>query len=90
MTGGEIKWAFMHGVPVRYIDRVRGLDIRYPRIEEVIYGRSGGTVAVSALLVSRIDSSPTATRARTEDVFFAKEEDEERCRSEMNMAEAGS
>lgn len=90
MTGGEIRWAFLHGVPVRYVDRVRGLDIRYPMIEEVIYRRCGGGVAVSALLISRADSSPSSTRARSEDIFFAKEEDAERCLAELVAAEAVS
>ncbi len=87
MTGGEIKWAFMQGVPVRLIDRVRGLNIRYPRIEEVVYRRDGKRVAVSAALISRAGEAPTATRARSEDVFFAREEDAERCRAEMNTEE---
>ena len=87
MTGEEIKWAFMHGVPVRLIDRARGLDIRYPRIEEVIYRRNGDRVAVSAALISRAGEAPTVTRARSEDIFFAREEDEEKCRA--RSAEAG-
>ena len=90
MTGGEIKWAFMYGVPVRLIDRVRGLDIWYPRIEEVIYRRDENKVAVSASLISCAGIAPTVTRARSEDIFFAREEDEARCLAEMNMAEAGS
>ena len=89
MTSGEIKWAFMQGVPVRYIDRVRSLDIWYPRIEEVVYRWDGQRVVVSASLISRAGEAPTVTRVRMEDVFFAREEDEARCRAEMNMAEAG-
>ena len=89
MTGGEIKWAFMQGVPVRFIDRVSGLDIWYPRIAEVIYWRAENKVAVSVALISRAGIAPSVTRARSEDIFFAREEDEARCRSEMNIAEAG-
>ena len=90
MTGGEIKWAFMQGIPVRLIDRVRGLDIWYPNIDEVIYRRDGKRVAVSASLISRAGEAPTVTRARMEDVFFAKEEDEARCKAEMNTEEDAS
>ncbi len=89
MTGGEIKWAFMQGVPVRLIDRVRSLDIWYPRIEEVIYRRAENKVAVSVSLISRAGEAPTVTIARSEDIFFANKEDEARCQAEMNMAEAG-
>ncbi len=90
MTGSEIKWAFMQGVPVRFIDRVRGLDIYYPNIDEVIYRRDGKQVAVSAALISRADIAPTVTRAGCEDIFFANKEDEERCHMETVQTEAVS
>ncbi len=85
MTGEELKWAFLHGVPVRIINKVAGTDFWCKELHEIVYGRDEhGGVRVSAVCITRAGPAPSLLRARSTDVIFARERDAERCAMEIS------